>query len=79
MFERFANQTLEWIGEKGLKIIGGGIIGACKLLAAQTPVFIIVAVGGAYLVMLGNKETGNKIISTSVITYLILKVVSVAC
>lgn len=71
--------ALNWLGDKGLELIGGGIVGVCKLLAGQTTVFVIVAIAGAYFIMMGYKDTGNKIISTSVITYLILKVVSLAC
>lgn len=79
MFDKFAERSLEWVGEKGLEIINGGVIALCKLLASQSSAFVIVAIIGAYIVMLGYKDTGNKIMSTSVIVYLIVKVVSVAC
>ena len=70
---------LGWLTEKITYLLNGGLVGVCKILASQTSAFVIVAVVGAYLLMLGNKETGHKIISTTVIAYLIVKVVSLAC
>ena len=70
---------LGWLTEKITYLLNGGLVRVCKILASQTSAFVIVAVVGAYLLMLGNKETGNKVISTTVIAYLIVKVVSLAC
>ena len=70
---------LGWLTEKVADLLNGGLVGICKLLSSQTSAFIGVAVIGAYLLMLGNKETGNKIFSTAVFVYLIVKVVSLAC
>ena len=71
--------TLEWLGEQVLELINGGLVGICNTLAPQTSLFVLVALVGAYFIMMGNKQTGSKIMSTSVITYLIIKVVSASC
>ena len=71
--------TLNWLGEQVLNLLNGGLVGICEMLASQSSVFVLVALVGAYFIMLGNKQTGSKIMSTSVITYLIIKVVSASC
>lgn len=71
--------ALNWLGEQALNLINGGLVEICKVLASQSSVFVLVALVGAYFIMLGNKQTGSKIMSTSVITYLIIKVVSASC
>lgn len=71
--------ALNWLGEQVLNLLNGGLVGICEMLASQSSVFVLVALVGAYFIMLGNKQTGSKIMSTSVITYLIIKVVSASC
>lgn len=68
-------EVLSWLGEKAVQFISGGFVSVCGALAAQTQLFTIVAIVGAYLVMVGNKEVGTKVTSTTLITYIILKVV----
>ena len=68
-------QTLAWLTEKAMNFLSGGFISICGALAAQTHVFTIVAIVGAYLIMMGNKEAGTKVTSTTLITYIILRVV----
>ena len=72
-------EVITWLSEKALELLSGGLINACKALSAQTHVFSIVAIVGAYLIMFGNKETGTKITSTTLIAYIILKVVGSLC
>ena len=72
-------EVITWLSEKALELLNGGLINVCKALSAQTHVFSIVAIVGAYLIMLGNKETGTKITSTTLITYVLLKVVGSLC
>ena len=71
--------SLNWLGEQVLNLLNGGLVGICEMLASQSSLFVLVALVGAYFIMLGNKQTGSKIMSTSVITYLIIKVVSASC
>ena len=71
--------ALKWLGEQVLNLLNGGLVGICEMLASQSSLFVLVALVGAYFIMLGNKQTGSKIMSTSVITYLIIKVVSASC
>ena len=71
--------TLEWLGDQVVDLINGGLVEICKMLASQTSVFVLTALIGAYFIMLGNKTTGSKIMSTSVIAYLVIKVVSASC
>ena len=71
--------ALNWLGEQVLNLLNGGLVGICEMLASQSSLFVLVALVGAYFIMLGNKQTGSKIMSTSVITYLIIKVVSASC
>ena len=68
-------EVLSWLGEKAVQFISGGFVNVCGALAAQTHVFTIVAIVGAYLIMVGNKEAGTKVTSTTLITYIILRVV----
>lgn len=68
-------ETLTWLGEKAMQFLSGGFINICAALATQTHVFTIVAIVGAYLIMMGNKDAGTKVTSTTLITYIILKVV----
>ena len=68
-------EVLSWLGEKAVQFISGGFVNVCGVLAAQTHVFTIVAIVGAYLIMMGNKEAGTKVTSTTLITYIILRVV----
>ena len=68
-------EVMSWLGEKAVQFISGGFINICAALANQTQLFAIVAIVGAYLVMVGNKEVGTKVTSTTLITYIILKVV----
>ena len=72
-------EAITWLSEKALELLNGGLINVCKALSAQTHVFSIVAIVGAYLIMFGNKETGTKITSTTLITYVLLKVVGSLC
>ena len=71
--------ALNWLGEQVLNLLNGGLVGICEMLASQSSLFVLVALVGAYFIMAGNKQTGSKIMSTSVITYLIIKVVSASC
>ena len=71
--------ALNWLIEQASKLINGGLVGICKLLAEQNQVFIIGALVGALFLIVGKKDTGNKIMSTSIILYFALKVVSVVC
>ena len=71
--------ALNWLIEQASKLISGGLVGICKLLAEQTHVFIFGAIIGALFLIVGKKDTGNKIMSTSIILYFALKVVSVVC
>ena len=68
--------ALNWLSEKGIELLSGGIISICKLLAEQSQVFIVGALIGAFFLMIGNKKTGNKITSTSILLYVILKVIA---
>ena len=68
-------EVLSWLGEKAVQFISGGFVSVCAALAAQTHVFTIVAIIGAYLIMIGKKDAGTKVTSTTLITYIILKVV----
>ena len=71
--------TLNWLGDQVIDLINGGLIEICKTLAPQTSLFVLVALVGAYFIMMGNKQTGSKIMSTSVIAYIVVKVVSASC
>ena len=68
-------EVLSWLGEKAVQFISGGFVSVCGALAAQTHVFTIVAIIGAYMIMIGNKDAGTKVTSTTLITYIILRVV----
>ena len=57
--------ALNWLIEQASKLISGGLVGICKLLAEQTHVFIFGAIIGALFLIIGKKDTGNKIMSTS--------------
>lgn len=67
--------VLNWLGEKAVEILNGGLVAVCGTLASQTEVFMIGALVGAFFIMLGNKNTGTKITSTSILLYVILKVI----
>ena len=71
--------VLNWLIEKASGLISGGLAGICGLLVEQTQVFMIGAVIGALFLIIGKKDTGNKVMSTSIILYFALKVVSVVC
>lgn len=67
--------VLSWLGEKAVELLNGGLVGLCGALAAQTQVFMVGALIGGFFIMLGNKNTGTKITSTSILLYVILKVI----
>lgn len=74
---------MEFIGDKLLKIanwvtskIGAGVIkGATITFTEFEALFIIAAMVGIYLTIMGNKKLGAKVSSISFISYLLLKVV----
>ena len=69
------SQGLEWLCEKAVEFLSGGFITICGVLAAQSEIFVIGALVGAFFIMMGNKQTGTKITSTSIFLYVILKVI----
>ncbi len=66
-----AEDKLSW----GLVKLGEGVKVICDSLAQQDFVFIAGALIGAFFIMAGNKNIGTKITSTSIILFIILKVV----
>ena len=69
------SQGLEWLCEKTVEFLSGGFITICGALTAQSEIFVIGALVGAFFIMMGNKQTGTKITSTSIFLYVILKVI----
>ena len=69
------SQGLEWLCEKTVEFLSGGFITICGALVAQSEIFVIGALVGAFFIMMGNKQTGTKITSTSIFLYVILKVI----
>ncbi len=67
-----AENKLSW----GLVKLGEGVNVMCDSLAQQDFVFISGALIGAFFIMAGNKNIGTKITSTSIILFIILKVVA---
>lgn len=75
-------KAIEWVCNKVMVFFGDGLMNGftaiCGALSEQSEVFLIGAIVGAFFLMMGYKETGNKITSTSILLYVILKVVG-AC
>nr|DAG16340.1 MAG TPA: hypothetical protein [Caudoviricetes sp.] len=69
------SEGLNWLCEKAVELLSGGLVSICGALAAQSEVFVIGALIGAFFIMFGKKATGTKITSTSIFLYIILKVV----
>lgn len=67
-----AEDKLSW----GLIKLGEGLKVVCDSLVQQDFVFIVGAMIGAFFIMSGNKNVGTKITSTSIILFVILKVVA---
>lgn len=67
-----AEDKMTW----GLIKLGEGIRVICESLVQQDFVFIVGAMMGAFFMMAGNRSIGTKITSTSIILFIILKVVS---
>lgn len=61
----------------GLIAFGNVILKILGILATKgEPLFIIVAIIGLFIVMLGNKKLGTKISSISILSYYILRMVT---
>ena len=60
----------------GLIKLGEGLKVVCDNLVQQDFVFIVGAMIGAFFIKSGNKNVGTKITSTSIILFVILKVVA---
>jgi hypothetical protein len=60
-----------------LILLGNGILKVLAALAdAGEGMFIIAAIVGLFITMMGNKKIGTKISSISVITYFIIRAVT---
>ena len=70
MFDKFAERSLEWVGEKGLEIINGGVILVCEPFYSLQSPFWIVVVYFAFLVMLCSYIYGDKILDPNGLVYL---------
>ncbi|MCM0648608.1 hypothetical protein NBE98_09505 [Clostridium swellfunianum] len=61
----------------GLVAFGNGILKVIAALAnAGEGMFILAAILGLFIVMMGNKKLGTKISSISIITYFIIRAVT---
>lgn len=76
--EFFKSWTVDTAAD-GLAVLGNGILKIIGALAnAGEGAFVIAAIIGFFITMMGNKKLGTKVTSISILSYFIIKAVAKA-